>query len=350
MSKTNLLQFTGQSIYCSKAGVHIDPWQPVEKAIITHAHSDHARWGSKHYLAHHDSAPILRQRLGQDISLETVGYGEPFQINGVTFSLHPAGHIIGSAQIRVEYKGEVWVVSGDYKLEDDGFAPAFEPIPCQVFISESTFGLPIYRWKPQQQIYGEIENWWAKNAQEGKASLLMGYALGKTQRILKGVHSDGGRLFAHGAIYALNETLRKAGHDLPELTLITTDMDRKQLAGSLVLAPPSAGSGPWLRKLGPVSTGYCSGWMAIRGAKNRRAIDQGFVLSDHADWNDLNTAIQATGAERVFVTHGFTSAFSRWLREQGLDAQEVQTMYGNEEITETQALEAEPNTDMKSSD
>ena len=334
MSAQPLLQFTGKSIYCSQADAHIDPWIPVDKAIITHAHSDHAKWGSKHYLAHKDSEAILRLRLGPDISLQTVEYGETFVINGVTFSLHPAGHIIGSAQIRVEYKGEVWVASGDYKLEDDHFSVPFEPVKCNVFITESTFGLPIYKWQPQQEIFSEIDHWFAQNRSEEKASILMGYSLGKMQRILKGIQLPDGPIYAHGAIYTLNDRLRQAGHDLPELTLVTKETDKKLFRGSLVLAPPSVDSSTWIRKFNPYSLGYCSGWMALRGAKNRRAVDQGFILSDHVDWPDLNTAVVESGAEKVYVTHGYTSIFSRWLNENGIEAGEVHTMYGNEEETE----------------
>ncbi|CAG5007655.1 hypothetical protein DYBT9275_04097 [Dyadobacter sp. CECT 9275] len=339
MPKKPLLQFTGKSIYCAQANVHIDPWIPVDRAIITHAHSDHARWGSRHYLAHKDSEAILRLRLGAEISLQTVSYGEKFVMNGVTFSLHPAGHIIGSAQVRVEYKGEVWVASGDYKLEDDTFSAPFEPVKCNVFITESTFGLPVYKWKPQGEIFSEIDHWWAQNKREDKTSILMGYALGKMQRILKGIHLDGQQVYAHGAIYMLNERLRQAGYDLPELTLVTKDTDKKLFRGALVLAPPSVDGSTWIRKFNPYSLGYCSGWMALRGAKNRRAVDQGFVLSDHADWPDLNKAVKESEAEKVFVTHGYTSIFSRWLNENGIEAGEVSTMYGNEEEEDTSKTE-----------
>lgn len=331
---SHLLQFTGKSIYCSVADVHIDPWMPVDRAIITHAHSDHAKWGSKSYLAHKDSETILRLRLGKDISLQTVAYGENFSINGVKFSLHPAGHIIGSAQVRVEYKGEVWVASGDYKLEDDHFCTPFEPVKCNVFITESTFGLPIYRWRPQSKIFDEINTWHAKNKSEGKASLLMGYSLGKMQRILKNINTTDETILAHGAVYALNENLRAAGFDLPHVTLITKDTDKKLFKGALILAPPGADGSPWIRKFAPFSMGYCSGWMLVRGAKNRRAVDQGFVLSDHADWNELNLAIKSTEAEKVYVTHGFTSVFSKWLTENGIEAAEVKTMYGDDEEKE----------------
>ena len=324
----SLLTFTGKSIYCPIADIHIDPWIPVDRALITHAHSDHARPGSKHYLAHRESEPILRLRLGADISLQTVEYNEPIYINGVKISLHPAGHIIGSAQIRLENKGEIWVASGDYKLEDDGFCTPFESVSCNTFITESTFGLPIYKWKPQKTIFCEIEEWIKENKEKGSTSILMGYSLGKMQRILHNLSLSDEPIYAHGAIYTINETLRKLGYKLPELILVTKEMDKKLFQNSLVVAPPSADNTSWLKKFTPYSIGYCSGWMAVRGAKNRRAIDRGFILSDHADWPELNKAVKESGAEKVFVTHGSTDVFSKWLNENGISAGEVSTMYG----------------------
>lgn len=325
-----LLQFTSSGIYCPDAGVYIDPWKPVDRAIITHAHSDHAKWGMKHYLAHKDSEAIMRLRLGKDISLETLEYGKPFTINGIKFSLHPAGHIIGSAQIRVERNGEVWVASGDYKIQDDGFSVPFEVVKCHAFITESTFGLPIYKWASNRATMNEILEWWKQNQIEGKASVLMGYALGKIQRIIKGIQPFIGPVFAHGAVYNVNQRLLEAGFDLPEIEYAAYDIDKKRLRDALILAPPSALDTKWLKRFEPLSTGYCSGWMAVRGAKNRRAIDRGFVISDHADWNDLNSTIKETAAEKVFVTHGFTDTFAKWLRENGIDAVEVKTEYGDE--------------------
>ena len=207
----------------------------------------------------------------------------------------------------------------------------FVKIKCKVFITEATFGLPIYRWQSQEKIFDQINNWRQKNKSEGKASLLMGYALGKMQRILKNIAAADEPIYAHGAVYIVNEKLREAGFDLPKLTLVTNEIDKKLFRGSLILAPPSADNSPWIKKFAPVSLGYCSGWMAVRGAKNRRAIDHGFTLSDHADWKDLYTAIKATGAEKIFVTHGYTSVLSRWLNEIGIPAAEVKTMYGDDE-------------------
>jgi putative mRNA 3-end processing factor len=336
--KSSLLKFTPSSIYCPAADIHIDPWQPVEKAIITHAHSDHAKPGCKHYLAHRESEAILRLRLGEDISLQTAEYGEEVLINGVKFSLHPAGHIIGSAQIRVENKGEIWVAGGDFKLQADNFSVPFEPVKCHVFVSESTFGLPVYKWPDQHTVIGDINEWWKQNILQDKASVLMGYSLGKMQRLIKNLYPFQGRVYSHGAVFSINECLREAGFDLPFIPLVTREMDRKLFRGALILAPDSAMNSRWIKKFEPYSTGYCSGWMSIRGAKNRKAIDRGFVLSDHADWNDLNIAVRETGAEKIYVTHGYTDVFARWLNENGIESSEVKTMYGNEEDVSTDEL------------
>lgn len=327
---SQLLQFTSSGIYCPDAGIYIDPWKPVDRAIITHAHSDHARFGNKHYLAHKDSEAILRLRLGDDISLQTLTYNEPLMINRIKFSLHPAGHIIGSAQVRVERNGEVWVASGDYKIQDDGFSTPFELVKCNAFITESTFGLPIYKWPSNRAAMDDILEWWKQNQIEGKASVLMGYALGKIQRLIKGLQPFPGPVFAHGAIFNVNQRLRQAGFDLPMIEY-ASDIEKKRFRDALILAPPSALASQWLKRFEPLSTGYCSGWMAVRGAKNRRAIDRGFVISDHADWNDLNTTVRDTGAEKVFVTHGFTDTFAKWLNEKGIEAHEVKTEYGDEQ-------------------
>lgn len=335
MAQHPLLQFTSSSIYCQQADVHIDPWHPVDFAILTHAHSDHAKPGCRHYLAHKDSESILRLRLGKDISLQTVAYGERISMNGVNFSLHPAGHVIGSAQIRVEYKGEVWVVSGDYKVQDDHFSAPFEPVKCNTFITESTFGLPIYKWPDQDEVMKDIKEWWKQNQQQGKASVLMGYALGKMQRLIKNLQPFDTRVYAHGAIFNVNEKLRAYGFDLPHIPLVTNEIDKKMYRGALILATPSSLNSSWMKKFTPYSTGYCSGWMAVRGAKNRRSVDRGFVLSDHADWNDLNKVVAETGAEKIFVTHGYTDTYARWLNEQGIEAAEVKTDYGNEEESVT---------------
>lgn len=332
--KNNLLEFTNKGIYCKQGDFYIDPWQPVDFAVITHAHSDHARWGSKNYLAQHLSKEILLYRLGAEINLQTIEYNEAVSRNGVKISLHPAGHIIGSAQIRIEYKGEVWVVSGDYKLEDDGVSTPFEIVKCHSFITESTFGMPVYKWKPQNQIFDGVNEWWNKNKEEGKTSLLIGYSLGKAQRLLQNLEHSIAPVFAHGVIANTNEALIRNGINLFPAQRITKETTKEEVKGAMILAPPSAVGTPWMRKFFPYSLGYCSGWMSIRGAKKRRAADRGFVLSDHADWEGLITAIKATEAENIYVTHGYTATFSKYLTENGWNSREVQTLYGGDESVE----------------
>ncbi len=336
MNEPKLIQFTNNGLYCPIADIYIDPWRPVDKAVISHAHADHARWGSKHYISHPDGEGILRQRLGEDISLQTLPYRKSLSINGVKISLHPAGHIIGSSQVRLEYKGEVWVFSGDYKLENDHFCVPFEPVKCNVFITESTFGLPIYKWIPQEEIFQQINSWWKHNQDNGKVSILFTYALGKAQRILHHLDHSIGKIFVHGAVWNVNEALKMNGAILPYVQRVTPETAREDFAGSMVIAPPSALGSPWLKKFKPFSTGMASGWMNLRGAKRRRAIDRGFILSDHADWPGLLQAVEGTGAQCIYATHGYTASFSRYLNEKGLEAHEVQTQYEGEraEITD----------------
>jgi putative mRNA 3-end processing factor len=338
-----LLEFSNKGIYCPKADVYIDPWKPVDKALITHGHSDHSRWGHKHYLCTHAALPAIRHRLGAQMQLQGINYGEAVELNGVRFSFHPAGHIIGSAQIRVEYKGEVWVVSGDYKTEDDGLCTPYEVVPCHSFITECTFGLPVYKWKPQATVFEDINRWWQQNKEEGKVSLLTCYSLGKAQRILSGLNTSIGQIYTHGAIEKTNEVIRGQGFDLPTTTHLTNAVPAKELIGQMILAPPSVVGSTWIRRFKPISIGIASGWMTLRGARRRRAVDRGFVLSDHADWDGLNEAIKATGAERIYVTHGYTSIFKKWLQESGYWAEEVSTEYEGElsEINESSSEDNE---------
>ena len=330
-----------EGLYCPAGDFHIDPWKPVARAVITHAHGDHARRGHGAYLAQAQSAGVLRARLGADISLQTLAYGERIDVNGVRLSLHPAGHVLGSAQVRLEHGGQVWVASGDYKLQDDGTCAPFEPVRCDVFITESTFGLPIYRWPAQPVLFADINAWWAANAAAGKASVLYAYAFGKAQRLLHGVDSSIGPIVVHGAVEPLNAVYRAAGVPLPPTHRVTDpELTKADLRRALVIAPPSAAGTPWLKRFGEHSDAFASGWMLVRGARRRRGVDRGFVMSDHADWPGLQKAIGATGAERIIVTHGSTEVMVRWLCEQGLDAQVFATEYGgddNEDDTDAAA-------------
>ncbi|CAA9412195.1 MAG: mRNA 3-end processing exonuclease [uncultured Rubellimicrobium sp.] len=326
-----VLTFDPRGIYCEAGDFFIDPWRPVPRALITHGHSDHARSGMGAYLSTDIAAPVMRHRLG-DISLDTIRYGEVRQIGGAKVSFPPAGHVPGSAQIRIEVGGEVWVVSGDYKTTPDGLSTPWEPVRCHAFISECTFGLPVFRWQPQEEIAQDLNAWWARNAADGRFSLLGAYSLGKAQRLLHMLDPSIAPILTHGAVEATNEVLRDQGLPLPPTTRVAAGLDLKAHAGALVVAPPSALHSAWARKFGPASTAVASGWMALRGIRRRRGTDRGFVVSDHADWPGLNDAIRATGAHKVFVTHGYTAAFRRWLEDQGYDAGIVATDYAGEEV------------------
>ena len=326
--KRPLLEFNDKGIYCEAAGVYLDPWKPVDKAIISHGHADHARWGHKQYITHTSNVPIIKHRIG-DIEVAGKEWGESFSINNVKFSFHPAGHIIGSSQIRVEHKGEVWVFTGDYKTEDDGVAVPFEPVKCHTFITECTFGLPAFKWVPQQQVIDDINTWWQENRDDGKTSVIFGYSLGKAQRLLKHLDTSIGKIYTHGAIENMTEVLREQA-TFPETTRVTREIKKEEIKGNIVLAPPSAHGSTWIRKMVPYVTASASGWMTFRGARRRRAIDRGFVLSDHCDWQSLLKSIKETGCDKVICTHGYTDIFSRFLREQGYDARTEETQYEGE--------------------
>ncbi len=322
-----------EGLYCPAGGFYIDPWRPVARAVLTHAHADHARRGHGAYLATAVSEGVLRSRLGP-ISLQGLAYGEAVQIGGVRVSLHPAGHVLGSAQVRLEHRGRVWVASGDYFVsghtaDANTTCQAFEPVRCDCFITESTFGLPIYRWRPQSEVMADIDAWWAANAQAGRASLLLGYSFGKAQRLLAGVDAGIGPIVVHGAVEPLNQAYRDAGVALPPTLRLEEVTDRSLLRRALVVAPPAVLGSAWARRLGDFSDAFASGWMQLRGARRRQGVDRGFVLSDHADWPGLQRAIAATGASRVIVTHGYEAVMVRWLRQQGLQAGSFSTEYGD---------------------
>ena len=327
-----------EGLYCPAGDFYIDPWRPVPRAVITHAHADHARVGNGHYLAAAPAEGVLRTRLGE-IHLQTLAYGERLQHHGVTVSLHPAGHVLGSAQVRLEHGGQVWVASGDYKVAPDRTCEPFEPVRCDVFITESTFGLPIYRWRSDEEIFADINGWWSRNVLAGHASVLACYSFGKAQRILSGVDPTIGPIIVHGAVEPLNRAYRAAGVALPATRMVTDVQDKADLKRALVLCPPSAVASTWLRRFGDASTAFASGWMQVRGNRRRGGYDRGFVLSDHADWPGLMRAIGATGAQRVIVTHGSIPVMVRYLQEQGLQAEAFETEYGDDAIEADAAAE-----------
>lgn len=329
-----VVKLTSQGLYCSQGDFYIDPWRPVQRAVITHAHADHARTGSAIYFATSSNVPLLRKRLGANQDIRGYDYGQILRLNGARVSFHPAGHVLGSAQIRIQVNGEVWVISGDFKREHDATCEPFQVVPCDTFITEATFALPIYRWRPTEEIAAEIFAWWESNRELGKPSVLFAYALGKAQRVLAALtyHTDR-TVLVHGAVDAITYLYRQAGVEmLPTCSVSDAGGSRSEdYAGELIIAPPGSHGTPWMRRFWRCSTGFCSGWMAVRGNQRRRAYDRGFVLSDHADWPALLNTIAETGARRVLVTHGQADPLVRFLNEQGIEAAALETLFGEEE-------------------
>ena len=334
-----LIRETSEGLYCEAGDFYVDPWRRVHRAIITHAHADHARPGSERYLTTTEGQHVLRSRMGAQAVIDTIAYGEPLTINGVRVSLHPAGHVLGSAQIRIEYRGEVWVVSGDYKVEAERTCTAFEPVRCHTFISECTFGLPVYRWPVQSSVMKQMNDWWRRCAEQDRAAIVFAYSLGKAQRILAGIDYSIGPIICHPAVQQINADYRASGIDLPATDLAGPPSRARQWGGTLVVAPPATAGSTWVKKFGNASTAMASGWMLIRGTRRWRAVDRGFVLSDHADWPGLLTAIRESEAEQILLTHGQTAPMQRWLTQQGVSCAALKTQFTGE------AEEPEPQLD-----
>lgn len=319
----SLLESTSNGLYCEVGDFYVDPVRPVKRAVVTHAHSDHARDGSESYLAAAPSEPLLRMRLSSDAELSFLPYGESLNIGGVKLSFHPAGHMLGSAQVRLERRGRVAVISGDYKLGSDPTCANWEPVSCHLFVTESTFGLPVYRWPESEDSFAAINQWWRESARSGKCCLLYAYAVGKSQRVLAGLDPSIGPIYTHGAVEKGNAAYRHGGVDLPPTTYVGSIDGKHDYAGSLVIAVPSAHHTAWMRRFGPVSTAMASGWMAVRGPRRRRSVDRGFVISDHVDWPALLKAVELCDPETVWVTHGYAATVARYLSENGRDAKAI---------------------------
>ena len=326
-----MIERTPEGLYCRAADAWVDPWRPVPRALITHAHADHARPGCGEYWAVASSEGVLRQRLGQDISLHPVQYGVEHWLGQCRVSFHSAGHVLGSAQIRLEVDGEVWVVSGDYKRDADPSCEPFEPVPCDVLITEATFGLPIYRWQTGAEVAEEIRAWWQGDRQ--RPSLLFCYAFGKAQRLMAELNAIGvdDEVLLHGAVETGTRHYRAAAVPMPPSRPVSDLPRSDNLAGRLVLAPPSAHRSSWMRRFRSPQTGFASGWMAVRGARRRRGYERGFVLSDHADWPGLIQTVRQSGARKVYVTHGQSDVLARYLREiEGIEAEPLETLFEGE--------------------
>lgn len=335
-----LVKFTKKGIYCIPGKFYLDPWFPVDYAIISHGHADHSRPGNKHYLCQNDSKAIIKHRLGHDISIETLGYNEPKNINGVQVSFFPAGHVIGSAQICLEYKGYVVVFSGDYKTQPDFISTPYEPVKCHEFITESTFGLPIYKWKKEQELQGELTNWVLQNQANNRTSVFLGYSLGKAQRIMKLIEGVDD-IYVHTAINNLNNAISGSGIELPKTTLLDYDFKKVDIQNKIVILPPALLGSRMIKKIPNAATAICSGWMHIRGNRRWKGVDAGFSISDHADWDGLLEAVKATGAEKVHVTHGSQAVFSKYLNEIGIEAYELKTKFGEDEFAKEEETKTE---------
>lgn len=333
-----LVSFTKKGIYCIPGKFYLDPWLPVDYAIISHGHADHARYGMKHYLCQTDSKPILKHRLGADIQVESLDYDEPKLINGVKVSFHPAGHVIGSAQIRLEYKGFVVVFTGDYKVKHDHLTIPFEPIKCHEFITESTFGLPIYNWLSETQLQQQMHDWVKHNQSHNRTSVFLGYSLGKAQRLMK-LMEGVDQMYVHSAIHNLNKAIESSGIQLPSAELLSYDFKKEDVQNKIAILPPGLLGSKLIKKIPNAATAICSGWMQIRGNRRWQAVDAGFAVSDHADWNGLLSAVKASEAEKVYVTHGSQATFSKYLNEIGIASAEVKTEYGAEDDEKEVATE-----------
>jgi putative mRNA 3-end processing factor len=327
-----LIQPTDRGLYCAAGDFFIDPWRPVAQAVVTHAHADHARPGSAQYYAARPGLSLLRRRLGKAAPLHGLDYGVAHGFGPVKVSLHPAGHILGSAQVRVEHDGEVWVASGDYKRDPDPTCEPFEPVACDTFITEATFALPVYRWPPVATVAAGIQQWWHDNARQGRTTVLFSYALGKAQRLLAALEQPGpGPIYLHGSVAPLTDDYRAAGIPLPTTRRVSEAPADEDYAQALVIAPPSAGGSTWMRRFRRPATGFASGWMRIRGNRRRRGYDRGFVISDHVDWPGLLQTLSDTGARQVLTTHGRADELVRYLDEKGLEARPLATLYGDVE-------------------
>ena len=329
-----LVEITERGLYCRAGDFYIDPWSPVDRALITHSHSDHLRWGSKRYLTAAPNVPVLTARVGL-VDVQGLPYGDTQTIGGVQVSFHPAGHVLGSAQVRIERSGEVCVVSGDYKTQPDPTCAPFEAVRCDHFITEATFALPIYHWSHTGDVMQELDAWWQANAEVGRTSVVCAYSLGKAQRVLAELVAERGPILVHGALQKFLPIYEAAGVRLPQTAHASAMSVRAAGGTALVVAPPSVLGSAWLRKFGPVSTALCSGWMRVRGTRRRRGVDRGFILSDHADWPGLCDSVAATGAEEIWVTHGYTEPLARYLTEERkLNAVPIETRFTGETADE----------------
>lgn len=335
-----LIVETPQGLYCPQGDFWIDPAAPTKRAVITHAHGDHAHPGAEQFICTTQTAPLLKRRLAGSLeedapeanaNIQALAYGQKLRLGDAEVSLHPAGHVLGSAQVRIESGGEVWVVSGDYKRDADPTCTPFEPLRCDVFVTEATFALPVFRWDPPETVTAQIKAWWDANREAEKASVLICYALGKAQRILAELQRFTEKpIYVHGAVETITQVYRDLGVKMLPTVPVAQTKKGHSFKGELILAPRSARGNTWMRRFGASEEAFASGWMRIRGTRRRMSYDRGFVLSDHADWRSLLATIEETTAKRVLVTHGYTDALARFLSERGYQAGILKTAFEGE--------------------
>ena len=329
-----LLIPTSEGLWCAAGGFHVDPWRPVPLAVVTHAHADHATPGCERYLASHWTLEVMRARFDRNLEGEVLDWGKPHPLGDTEISLHPAGHVLGSSQVRISRADETWCVTGDFKCAPDPTCEPFECLPCDTLLTESTFALPIYRWPDSSEVFEEINRWWRENAARGRTTVLLAYAFGKAQRVLAGLDPDLGPIGIHAALAGPTEVYRQAGRPLPPTLTANRDSAEELSGRGLIVCPPSASGTSWIRRFagpGGLRLGFVSGWMHVRGRRRWQSVDRGFVISDHADWYDILETIRRSGARRVGVTHGRTEALARYVREVlGLESFVVPTRFVGE--------------------
>jgi putative mRNA 3-end processing factor len=343
MRPEDILALTPSGLCCKRGGFHIDPTRPVDKALITHGHSDHARPGHGSVLATQETLDIMRLRYGDNFAGQTqaIGYGETLTLDGVRVSFHPAGHVLGSAQIKVDADSLRIVASGDYKDVADPTCAPFEVVPCDVFITEATFGLPVFR---HHDATGEIEKLLRSVVVfPDRAHLVGAYSLGKAQRVIAMLRAAayGEPIYLHGAMEKITRYYESRGIDLGTLTLVRGS-SKAELAGRITICPPSAMTDLWSRRCPDPVPAFASGWMRVRARARQRGVTLPLVISDHADWDGLTATIAATGASEVWVTHGQEDALVHWCQTRGLKARPLAIAgYGDEEEAENATAEAE---------
>jgi putative mRNA 3-end processing factor len=304
-----------EGLFCPAGNFYIDAWQPVPTCVVTHAHGDHAFWGHQRYIATPDTIKILKIRLGPDLNYQELEYGEKLKLGDAWISLHPAGHILGSAQVRIEVAGKVTVVSGDYKRAPDPTCLPFEVVECDIFVTESTFGLPIYQWNSGEKIKEQIVHWWKTNAEQDRPSILFAYTLGKAQRIMSLLANTPGQIYCHGAVMSISQLYKELQIPLIPFSPVSERAKGASFSKDLIIAPPSAFGSTWMRRFPHCRTAFVSGWMEVRGNRRRRAVDTGFVLSDHADWPALIDTIKESKAKIIYTTHGYSATLAKYLNE-----------------------------------